>query len=210
MPKLKSKITVIIADDHLVVRMGLSAIISLEADMTVVGEADTGINAVKLARQKSPDVVVMDLMMPEMNGAEATAKIIKDNPKTKVIILTSYATASELKQAFSAGAVSALVKTSSQTEIIAAIRDTIKGRRIVSEEIERALYQAQSNLSLSPRQIEILKLVANGLTNQDIARILGIGIETVKDHLRTIFSNLGVVSRAEAVSLALNNKLFDK
>lgn len=201
-------IKVLLADDHLVVRMGISAIISLENDLTVVGETDNGMDAVRLARELKPDVIVMDLMMPKMNGVSATMEIVKDNPSAKVLVLTTFGTSQEIGKMINAGAKGALVKTSSKTEIIAAIRVVASGGHVMSDEIKNSMLTAPAAPKLSNRQIEVLNLVAKGFSNQDIADFLGIGVNGVKDHLKHIYAILDVSSRTEAASLALNLNLI--
>lgn len=207
---MKHSLSVILADDHLVVRMGIASILSFEKDITVVGEADTGREAAELCKKLHPDVVLMDLRMPEMNGAEATSEIIRANPSTKVLLLTSFATAPELRTALRAGASGALVKSSSQKEIVAAIRKVASGQKVFSEEIEaHAAAVANTTDKLTPRQSDVLNLVARGFTNRDVAKILGIGMESVKGYLKTIFQRLNVANRAEAVSIAKDERLLD-
>ena len=203
-----NKIKVLLADDHLVVRMGISAIISLESDLTVVGETDNGIDAVRLARELKPDVIVMDLMMPRMNGVNATTEIMKDNPSAKILVLTTFGTSQEIGKMINAGAKGALVKTSSKTEIIAAIRTVASGGHVMSDEIRNTMRTASETPKLSNRQLEVLNLVAKGFSNQDIADFLGIGVNGVKDHLKHIYAILNVSSRTEAASLALNLNLI--
>ena len=207
---MKHNLSVILADDHLIVRMGIASILSFEKDITVVGEADTGREAAELCKRLRPDVVLMDLRMPEMDGAEATSEIIRANPSTKVLLLTSFATAPELRTALRAGASGALVKSSSQKEIVAAIRKVASGQKVFSEEIEpHAATMANMPDKLTPRQSDVLNLVARGFTNRDVAKILGIGMESVKGYLKTIFQRLNVANRAEAVSIAKDERLLD-
>ena len=203
-----SRIRVLLADDHLVVRMGISAIISLESDLTVAGETDNGVDAVRLARELKPDVIVMDLMMPKMNGANAAIEILKDNPSAKILVLTTYGTSQDIGRMIDAGAKGAIVKTSSKTEIIAAIRTVASGGHVMSNEIKNAMRTTPAAPKLSNRQIEVLNLVAKGFSNQDIADFIGIGVNGVKDHLKHIYAILDVSSRTEAVSLALNLNLI--
>ena len=204
------KTTVLLADDHLVVRMGIATIISFERDLQVVAEADTGTEAVQLARKHHPDVIVMDLMMPKMNGVDATVEILGDNPNAKVLILTTFGTSAELRRAVDAGARGALVKTSTQAEIIAAIRKVAAGERVFSPEIEHALSQPAVAPPLSPRQLEVIKLAAQGFTNREIGEFLQIGVNSVKDRLKTAFARLGASNRTEAVNLARNDGLIDE
>ena len=203
-----NKIKVLLADDHLVVRMGISAIISLERDLTVAGETDNGIDAVRLARKLKPDVIVMDLMMPKMNGVTATMEILKDNPSAKILVLTTFGTSQDIGRMIDAGARGAIVKTSSKTEIIAAIRTVASGGHVMSDEIRNTMRATSATPKLSDRQIEVLNLVAKGFSNQEIANFLGIGVNGVKDHLKNIYTILNVSSRTEAASLALNLNLI--
>ena len=203
-----SKIKVLLADDHLVVRMGIAAIISFEKDLTVVGSADNGEDAVRLAREKRPDVILMDLMMPKTNGVDATIEILAENPSAKILVLTTFGTSQDIMKVMDAGAMGAIVKTSDQSEIIAAIRTVAAGGRVISDEIRNAMSAASSTPRLSTRQIEVLNLVAKGFPNHDVARILGISVNSVKDHLKNIYSILDVSSRTEAASLAINLNLI--
>ena len=198
-----NKIKVLLADDHLVVRMGISAIISLESDLTVAGETDNGMDAVRLARELKPDVIVMDLMMPKMSGVDATIEILKDNPSAKILVLTTFGTSQDIGKIIDAGAKGAIIKTSSKTEIITAIRTVASGGHVMSDEIKNAIRTAPVTPKLSNRQIEVLNLVAKGFSNQEIADFLEIGVNGVKDHLKHIYAILDVSSRTEAASLAL-------
>jgi DNA-binding NarL/FixJ family response regulator len=207
MKKPDSKTKVLLADDHLVVRMGLSAIISLEKDMTVVAEAENGEDAVRLAAEKKPDVVVMDLMMPKLDGARATAEIMAANPATKVIILTTFGGSIDVKRALDAGATSALVKATSQKDLIEAIRRTAAGESIICSEISNTLESDADSVDLSERQFEILSYVAKGLNNREIAELMHVSRDCIKAHLKTIFAKLGVASRSEAVALAVNRSM---
>ena len=204
-----NRIKVLLADDHLVVRMGIAAIISFEKDLVVIGETDNGIDAVRLARELKPDVIVMDLMMPRLSGADATVEILKENPAAKVLVLTTFGTSQEIRKMLDAGAAGALVKTSSQSEIIDAIRSIVAGRHVISKEISNSLKVAAPDTpKLSSRQIEVMNLVAKGFANNDIARILNISVNSVKDHLKNIYTILDVSSRTEAATIAINLKLI--
>lgn len=204
-----SQTTVLLADDHLVVRMGISTIISFERDLRVVAEADTGAEAVQFAREHRPDVIVMDLMMPKTNGADATVEILRENPNAKVLILTTFGTSADLRRAVDAGAAGAIVKTSTQEEIIDAIRRVAAGERVFSPEIERTLAQTTDATLLSPRQREVINLAAKGFTNREIGELLHLGVNGVKDRLKTAFARLGASNRAEAVNIASGAGLID-
>ena len=201
---MKPPTRILLADDHLVVRMGIATIISFETDMTVVGETDNGEGAVRLALELKPDVILMDIMMPKMSGVDATVEILKATPNAKILVLTTFGTSSDIKKILAAGAAGAMVKTSSQQEIINAIRTVAAGGRVVSKEIENNMSAEQPVPNLSTRQLEILGLVAKGFSNQDIARLVGIGVNGVKDHLKNIYSILEVSSRTEAATQAVN------
>jgi DNA-binding NarL/FixJ family response regulator len=200
----RKKIRVLLADDHMVVRMGIASLLSFANGIEVIGEADNGLDAVKLAHELKPDVVLMDLQMPELNGVEATARIHADDPGAKILILTSFGTSAELKRAMDAGASGALVKSSSRTEIVDAIRSVMTGGQVMSNEIRHTIENFSAMPEMSPRQIEILNLVAKGFSNKEIAKIVGISPETVKEHVANIFCRIGASSRAEAATLAVN------
>ena len=197
------KIRVMIADDHLVVRMGLAAIISIERDMELVGEAADGVVAVKLAAELHPDIVIMDIMMPKLDGVAATAEIRKRNPDTQILILTTFGTSDDLRRALAAGATGALVKDSAQTELVSAIRKCATGEKAISPAIARQLQCEMPKIELSPRQLEMLNYVAKGFNNAEIAAMVGIGRDCVKAHLSAAFTRLNAASRSEAVAIAI-------
>lgn len=204
MKDAKDKIRILLADDHMVVRMGIASVLTFAGGMEVVGEAETGLAAVKLAHELKPDVVLMDLKMPGLGGAEATAQIHAQDPKVKVLILTSFAASVDIKKAMDAGASGALEKNSSRTEIIDAIRGVASGQQVMSEEIRNTIRSISTIPELSQRKVEILTLVAKGLSNKKIAEIVGVTSETVKDHVAKILKAIGASTRAEAVSMAIN------
>ena len=199
---------ILIVDDHLVVRMGLSALISLAPGMSVVGEAEDGESALELVGKLHPDVVVMDIMMPRMNGVEATARIAAAHPEARILLLTTFSASGEVVQALDAGACGAIVKDSSQKDLVAAIRAVAAGSRVVSPEISRTIAGVSSKPQLSERHRTILDYVAKGLSNPEIGKLLGIGPDCVKAHLKIIYSRLGVATRAEAVAFALREDLL--
>jgi DNA-binding NarL/FixJ family response regulator len=205
---MPAKLKILIVDDHAIVRDGLAAILKFQKDMTVVGEADDGQSAIQKAQELYPDVILMDLMMPNMNGADATAAIKQALPETHILLLTSYGTSSELSRAFRNGATGAITKSLPKEELLSAIRNVAAGMRVASPEIEQTLKEEADMPSLTPRQLEILQSLTRGLTNDDIAREFGLSKAGVKFHLLTIFRKLNVSNRTEAVGLASRKHLF--
>ena len=205
----KKPLRILIVDDHLVVRMGLSALISLEPGMSVVGEAEDGESALELVDKLHPDVVVMDIMMPRMNGVEATAQIAAVHPETRILLLTTFSASGEVVQALDAGAHGAIVKDSSQKDLVAAIKSVAAGKRTISPEISRTIAGVSSKPQLSERHLAILGYVAKGLSNPEIGKLLGIGPDCVKAHLKIIYSRLGVATRTEAVAMALRENMLN-
>lgn len=205
---MSSKLKILIVDDHAIVRDGLAAILKFQKDMTVVGEADDGQSAIQKAQELHPDIILMDLMMPTMNGADATAAIKHILPNTQILLLTSYGTSSDLYRAFKNGATGAITKSLPKEELLSAIRNVANGIRVASPEIEQTLKEEADMPSLTPRQLEILQSLTRGLTNDDIAREFGLSKAGVKFHLLTIFRKLNVANRTEAVGLASRKHLF--
>lgn len=202
------KTSVLLVDDHSVVRMGLAAIINIEEDLKVCGEAESGAEAVKLAREMRPNVVVMDFMMPGMDGAEATAAVLRASPESKVLVLTTYGTSADIARALKCGATGAVTKNLSNEELADAIRAAARGERMLSAEIEASLSEAESNNGLTARQREVLDSITRGLSNDDIAGMLGISKVRVKQHLAALYQKLGAANRAEAVAIALRRQLL--
>ena len=202
------KFRILLADDHAIMRMGLCAILGKQPDFEVVGEAEDGEEAVARTRALRPDVVIMDLMMPKLDGAAATAAIHAELPETKILILTTFGAADSLAHALQNGAAGALLKSAPNAELITALRAIAAGRRIVAPDIQRILRENPPSEELTPRQLEILEQMTRGLTNADIARVLGISEPRVKEHVLTILSKLGAANRTEAVALALRKQLL--
>ena len=202
------KTRILLADDHAIMRMGLCAILGKQPDLEVVGEAEDGEEAVARTRALRPDVVIMDLMMPKLDGAAATAAIHAELPETKILILTTFGAADSLAHALQNGAAGALLKSAPNAELITALRAIAAGRRIVAPDIQRILRENPPSEELTPRQLEILEQMTRGLTNADIARVLGISEPRVKEHVLTILSKLGAANRTEAVALALRKQLL--
>ena len=205
---MQSKLKILVVDDHAIVREGLIAILKFQKDITIVGEAEDGAIAVRKAQELRPDVVIMDLMMPNMGGADATAEIMRISPETKILLLTSFGTSAELSRAFANGAIGAITKTLPKEEMLAAIRNVAAGVRVVSPEIAQTLQEEAVIPTLTPRQLEILHSLTRGLTNEDIAREFGLSKAGVKFHLLTIFRKLDVSNRTEAVGYASSKHLF--
>lgn len=202
------KIRTIIADDHSVVRIGLVALLETESDMTVVGEAQNGEETVRLAEKLHPDVVLLDLMMPVMDGVATTKALQSAAPDTHVLILTSFADPESLSLALQSGAAGAVLKSSPETDIVSAIRQVAEGRRFLSPELEHILSEASSAPQLTARQREILSSVIRGRTNRQIGMEIGIREDSVGQHLSTIFTKLGASNRAEAIAIALKKHLL--
>ena len=202
------KTSILLVDDHAVVRMGLTAIINLQADLKVCGEAENGEAAVRLATELKPDVVVMDFSLPGMDGAEATAAVLKVSPTSKVLILTSFGTSADLARAMAAGAVGAVTKNLSNDELSSAIRDTARGIQHFSPEIRQTLSEGTDDKAFTKRQMEVLDSITRGLSNDDIALMLGISKSRVKQHLNEVYEKLGASNRAEAVAIAMRRQLL--
>ncbi len=203
------KTKILLVDDHLVVRMGLSLMISRQGDMKLVGEAENGEQAVVLAGELQPDVIIMDLQMPIMDGATATQKILVENPGARILILTTFGATADAARALNAGAVSAISKDSSQESLLAAIRATARGESIIDNDIRTSAEMFRTAPKLSARQIEILDYASRGLENTEIAKLIGITVDGVKKQLKLIYAALGSASRAEATSLALRLGLLE-
>jgi DNA-binding NarL/FixJ family response regulator len=203
-----SKIQVAVVDDHPVVRFGLAAIINLQGDMAVVGEAGTGEEACTLCEQRDVDVVLMDLRLPGMTGVEAIRAIRKQRPATRVIVLTTYDGDGDIRRALDAGAQAYLLKAMSHGEVTSAIRQVYGGHRVIPEEVSRTLADVYPRSQLSAREIGVLELIASGLSNREIGAALGITESTVKWHVNIILGRLGVGDRTEAIVAALQRGLI--
>lgn len=202
------EIRILLADDHSIVRTGIAAILGYEKDITVVGEAEDGEEAIRLAQKLSPDLVLMDLMMPGMDGVEATRTIRETLPDTKVLILTTFGTSADVARAIAAGASGAIVKDISKDDLVSAIRRATNGETVFSPEIEQSTKAEPDVPEFTRRQLDILHSVTRGLTNADIARQFGISTDGVKHHIMAIFKKLGATNRSEAVAIALRRQLL--
>jgi NarL family two-component system response regulator LiaR len=212
-----SPIRVLIVDDHSMVRRGLATILKVNPGLQLVGEAGNGREAVEICARTQPDVVLMDLVMPEMSGAAATAAIRKQWPEVQVIALTSFQEKELVREALQAGAIGYLLKNVSTGDLAAAIREAYAGRSTLAPEAIQALIQAEpaprppekdvaAAFDLTPREQEVLALMVEGLSNPDIAERLVVSRSTAKAHVSNILSKLGVSNRAEAIALALRYK----
>ena len=201
-------VSVLLVDDHALIRRGLTDLIRYESDLNVAGEASNGQEAVEAARKINPDVIVMDLMMPEMDGVEATRRIKAERPDSRILILTTFGTSADVARAMAAGASGAIMKDAETDDQLAAIRAVAAGGKAFSPGIEKALNELQPTPDLTDRQLLILESVTRGLTNRDIATMLGISADAVKQHLAAIFSKLGAANRSEAISIALRKQLL--
>ena len=202
------KIKIMLVDDHAIVRMGLASILGTKKDLEIVGEADDGETAIRKARQLQPDVILMDMMLSEMDGAAATAEIHQQNPNIKILILTSYGTADGIAHALDAGASGALLKTVDYSDLVSSIHAVTDGQRVVAPEIERQLKKHPPLPELTNRQREILLLVSQGYMDADIAKKTGLSANSIRDHMTLIFNKLGAANRAEAVAIALRKHLL--
>ncbi|MBQ9740322.1 MAG: response regulator transcription factor [Kiritimatiellae bacterium] len=205
---MKNTIRVLIADDHTIVRIGLRTLLGAEKDIEVVGEAKNGEMAVKEALRLRPDVVIMDLMMPKMDGAEATAVLHENLPETKVIILTTFGSSDGIAHAIESGAAGALMKTADDAALISTIRSVAGGKTVISPDIKRLLAEDPPIPVLTTRQTEVLQSMMRGLTNRDIAKQLGIRQDGVNEHVAAILAKIGAATRTEAVAIALRKHLL--
>lgn len=207
-------IRILLADDHEMVRIGVSAYLQAQPDMEVVAEAVNGQEAVKLALEHKPDIILMDMVMPIMNGAEATQEIVQEWPEAKVMIVTSFIDDDKVYPALEAGAISYLLKTSKASHIAESIRKTLNGNAVLEPEVTnkmmKRIRQGSDHLlheDLTDRELEVLLLMAAGKTNQAIADTLFIALKTAKTHVSNILSKLEVNDRTQAVIYAFEHQL---
>jgi len=208
MKKTDKTIRILIADDHAVIRDGLSMILGLQDDFTVIGQAQDGLEAVELCRRSAPDVVIMDLMMPKLDGCAATQKITSENPDIRILLLTSYTESSKILHAIKGGASGAIGKNAPREELLSAIRSVAGGKTVFSDEIKQLMEETKDIPVLSPRQKEVLEALSRGLTNDDIARQYNLSRAAIKFHLLELYRKLGVANRTEAVSIAMKRHLL--
>lgn len=208
---MTDRIRVLIADDHGIVRSGLRALLATEPDIEVVGEASTGYEAVAGAQAVRPDVILMDLVMPEMDGIEAIRQITARQPAARILVLTSFVADDKVFPAIKAGALGYLLKQSDPEELVPAIHQVYRGESSLHPTIARKLLHEVAHLSnhphspepLSERELEVLRLVAQGRSNREIAERLGVGETTVRSHMSNILTKLHLANRVQAVLYAL-------
>lgn len=203
-----NKIRILLADDHSLVRMGLASLLGYQPDLEVVGEAEDGQKAIELAEALRPDLVIMDLMMPVLGGAEATAEIRSRLPGTQILVLTSFGTSAEVVRAVRNGATGVFLKDAPNEDLLVAIRDAAAGIEVFSRDVRQLIASSADLPDLTPRQLEMLAAAAQGLTTEAIAARQKISVDGVKKHFSAIFHKLGASSRSEAVAIGLRKHLL--
>src|ERR1041385_6836411 len=215
------KISVLLVDDHTVVRQGLRALLQVEEDMEVIGEAENGRQAVALAQKNPPDVVVMDVAMPLLNGLEATRQVLKNHPRTKVLVLTSYGDDDCVAQLMKAGAAGYLIKQTAANDLLKAIREVYRGNAFFSPSIAKRLRDqcreafssgttAKKTAELTSRESEVLQLIAEGFSNKQIAAELAISIKTVEKHRQQVMNKLNIHDVAGLTRYAISKGLIER
>lgn len=213
-------INILLADDHTIIRDGLRLILEFHSDIKIIGEANDGLEAVNKAREIKPDVVVMDISMPLMNGIEATRRITEENSKIKIVVLSMHSTVEDIFRAMQAGALGYLLKESAGAEVVDAVRVVNKGRRYLSRKVDDILidsyifeHQKLSDKSplesLSSREREVLQLVAEGKSSNEIADLLFLSVKTIETYRSRLMQKLGIKDKAGLVKFALQNKLIE-
>ena len=213
-----SKISIVLVEDHAVVRDGLKALLAGEPDMQVVGEAENGQQAVSIAKKLSPDVVVMDLAMPLMNGLTATREIVKAVPGAKILVLSSYSDDECVRSLIDAGAMGYLMKQTASNELVEAIRHTRRGNQVFSPAISQriraqkagAFMEGGAEAVLTAREMQVLKLIARGGSNKEIATELDISIKTVEKHRQQVMNKLNIHEVAGLTRYAIAHGLVDE
>jgi DNA-binding NarL/FixJ family response regulator len=200
---------ILIVDDHAILRMGLASLLSSKKDIKVVGDATNGPEGIRRAIELKPDVVVMDLMMPGMGGAEATARLLEKAPDAKVLIITTFDTSDGIDRALKAGARGAIMKNCDFEELVDALRTVASGGSYIAPDVKRLFSNDPPAITLSPRQREMLQSIARGLSNPEIAKQFGISIYVVKEHIAALFAKIGAANRSEAVAIAMRKDLID-
>jgi two-component system response regulator NreC len=214
-----NKIRVLLADDHTILRDGIRALLDDQVDMEVIGEAEDGHSTVKLVAKLTPDVVVMDIAMPLLNGLEATRQIQRDYPQVKVLILTMHENEEYIRQVLAAGALGYVLKDAAARDLLGAIRAIHQGEAVLSPAITRLVIEdylrwgdirpADTSNGLTPREREVLQLIAEGYTNKEIAEILSLSVKTIQSHRTNLMSKLDLHNRGELIKYAIQKKIID-
>jgi DNA-binding NarL/FixJ family response regulator len=204
----QSRIRILVVDDHPVVRQGIAALIATESDMSLIGEAATGREALQQFRMHRPDITLMDLQMPEMSGFDAISAILAESPQARVIVLTTYVGDVQVLRALKAGARGYLLKNSLYKELVETIRAVHAGRKSLSPEASFQLAEHATDEALTPGEIRILRLIAEGHANKEIATKLSLSEGTVKGQVRNIISKLGAKDRTQAAMIALKRGII--
>ena len=202
-----AKARVLLVDDHALLRTGVANIINHEPDLRVVAEAENGVEAIDAYERHQPDVTLLDLRMPVMEGVEVVRQIRERDPRARVIILTTYDTDDEISQALKAGAKAYVLKDISADDLVACIRDVLAGKTYLAPAAAAKLAEGVTRVQLTPREMATLRLLADGKANKEIANELTISERTVKTHLAHLFEKLGVTSRTEAIKVATRRGL---
>jgi len=216
---MSAKIRVLLADDHTLLRSGIRALLEDEPDILVVGEADDGREAVRLAHQLRPNLVLMDIAMPLLNGLEATRQIKREHPEIKVLVLTMYDHEEYFRQVLEAGASGYIIKRAAANELVAAIRAVSSGESVLSPAITRYLVEdylsgesrkdEEDPDTLSPREREVLQLIAEGKTSREIAELLNLSIKTVQSHRASLMRKLDLHDRGDLIKYAIQKKIIE-
>jgi len=202
-------IRVVVVDDHPLLRKGIAALVNAETDMKLVAEASTGVEAIRQFRQHRPDITLMDLQMPDMNGIDATTAIRQEFPDARIIVLTTYAGDIQVVRALKAGARGYLLKAEVNEELLETIRCVHAGHRRIPPEVAAEVAEYTAREALSEREVEVLRLVAAGKANKEIAARLSIGEDTVKRHMTNILAKLQANDRTHAVTIALKRGIIE-
>ncbi|WP_334183946.1 response regulator transcription factor [Novosphingobium sp.] len=205
----EDKIRIVVADDHPLIRRGVRAVLSMISDVHVIGEAEDGGQAVELYRTLLPDLILLDLQMPNVDGIEAIAQIRQDFPQAKILVLTTYSGDAQALRALRAGALGYILKSNLHDELIEAIHSVHEGREFLSAEIMSQIARHQGNQQLTDRERSVLILAAAGNSNKRIASSLEISEETVKGYMKIILSKLDAVDRTHAVTIALRRGMIE-
>ena len=208
MKKTNNEARVLIADDHVFLRMGLATLFENTPGFAIAGEADDGEQAVRQTLRLKPDIVIMDLSMPVKDGIAATREIKSASPETKILVLTTFATSDSISNVLAAGANGIILKNSPRELLLASLQKVLAGEEVLSDDVKAVLRNDPPVAALSSRQCEILDMIVRGLSNRDMANILGISVTVVKEHITSLYAKLGAANRTEAVAIALRKHLL--